>query len=531
MSDEKTLNAIEEARLLDESICPETMASTVFFSQDGTLFASLVEQGLTVIFDEGEKKWYPTAFVEDGKRITREEAETIYEENSPFFDLDILFQQRLNRQLAETTKELKEINERLKNKEKGDAVDWQFAEKASHCSFYEYEGSYYLEHRDLELLIKLDKNNVWQEIPYKLNLLRRFEHSLKPEEAQELCAEFPPWPLLEAHFAKKTKSVEEKYLNLRQNTTKKVIGWTYSPTFNFLRRENISPEEEAAIVNDLIEHGYFFAGDCHDDDFSTASPVMEDYSYIALSTYHMATLMAHAQGNFDKYGYSLYQYRSLMNEDSFVFPDGHLSKPNPQTFPRVFETDEATLEVLFCLKKRDMSYLLFEVPVPEDGYYWPGEILTLRHEEEEVKVFVRGVYRFENLPEQIYGIETLNNSWLSEYYFSKDRLSDNFPKLCLAIEAVDKLDDEYRNEDAKILSEYCYPGLVSRVDFYLDKEVGWLYCVDRDHPEKVFGFDLDEKQYWEEVSFGPLGEKIDLDEAYEITGPYMDPWRYIYFAS
>ena len=140
---------------------------------------------------------------------------------------------------------------------------------------------------------------------------------LGKEEFNKIIQAIPPFDAFREYETLEANKTIEYYNNLRKQTDKKVIGWV-SKTKGYRPANDKNELYSAAILNDIIEHKYFFVAD-----WNQLIPVFEDKKYLDLSSRAMGFLIALSRGEADDFSYVDYAF----GEPFFFEEDDFFNKP------------------------------------------------------------------------------------------------------------------------------------------------------------------------------------------------------------
>lgn len=102
-----------------------------------------------------------------------------------------------------------------------------------------------------------------------------------------------------------------------------VIGWTSCTDSRFLSHSPVTACVELAVRKEIVEHGYCFGGDMHED----YCPVLCDGTLVDLSWRGWGGLMARARGENGDYDYMHYYMNVLIGPALCKYPE---EKPDPK---------------------------------------------------------------------------------------------------------------------------------------------------------------------------------------------------------
>lgn len=196
--------------------------------------------------------------------------------------------------------------------EEGDDITF-FAKTINLCLSVDDDGVLYCQEFYKNRAVAYDKSEgVWKRID--LNAVPENAKTLSDEEANEVYKNNPPFDALD-EIKKEAENKRLKFWQeLRATTKRKVIGWAY-PT-DKVKVENCDDEKTAALVNDIVEHGYFFTGDCID-----LLPIFDDYTCTDFSSRGWGGIIALSKDDGDEMAYTNYAWNGLYEDiSSFKYP-------------------------------------------------------------------------------------------------------------------------------------------------------------------------------------------------------------------
>ena len=281
--------------------------------------------------------------------------------------------------------------------------------------FKDEDGNLYCEDYVSNLLVVFIKNKNCWEVCSKEEKEQVKQNKTFDVSFDKTWKEFESKSLLPLQALKEAKEIankeyEEYWKDKRDHPKRKVIGWTDQEDLPFLPIEPDDNDEHfAALVNDIYDHGYFFAGDEIE-----LIPIFDDYRTLHLSSRSMGQAMALANGDGDSMAYALYAWAGRLYDD-YDMDDTVLPNNGPYRKSDVLDLDEPTYKYLkdyvhefwytdHSTDDLDSSMLIIPVPLSEKMFW--GEKLTIKNkntgETFETKTHdIRCVYYKEELEEYI----------------------------------------------------------------------------------------------------------------------------------
>ena len=205
---------------------------------------------------------------------------------------------------------------------------------------------------------KVDEDAVYDEFNGPL-LLKRIQ-----ETEERICAE-----------------EDKRVIELAKNTKRKIIGWAFYPYGGkLLINKEKSDEVYAAVVKDVLTHGYFFSGEAFQN--LDMFPILEDYTYVDFSRRGFGALMALTHGDHGPFAYARYSdevepWEDAVTPEAGLYPEYGLANEDPieidgELFDDIFEKAEQAKEL------QEPLYLI-PAPFPESGkFYFPNEAVYLK---------------------------------------------------------------------------------------------------------------------------------------------------------
>lgn len=247
-----------------------------------------------------------------------------------------------------------------------------------------------------EMLVEWAEDH-WEERPFDA-LPEGEGEEQEDDRAIAFAGGVKPWPLFHQMQAKKEAEWKARREKEIAQCKRQVIGWMTSPGFSaaFLRKEDSEEEEYDAVIRDIQQHGYLFAGEEHQDKEDEAVyPVLDDYRYHVFSRRGFGDLMAEAHGDFSEYGYARYTEARWPEEESRFPPK---SKTLVEEEPaHEFELPDAEFDS-FLSRYEYVSPCYFVLPLGK-GHYWLDEKITLKCKEKSWSGAIIALHCFQSREE------------------------------------------------------------------------------------------------------------------------------------
>ena len=224
----------------------------------------------------------------------------------------------------------------------------------------------------------LYQDNDWKEVEFAS--VPKEGESVDLDEIYENYAGVKLWMRLKEAEMRICVEEDERVLALAKETKRKIIGWAYYPYGGkLLINKEKSDEVYAAVVKDVIEHGYLFSGEA----FQTLDmfPVLEDYTYVDFSRRGFGALMALCHDEHGPFAYAAYSdevepWEDTVTPDAGLYPELSLANEDPiEIDGEIFDDIIAKAEESHDL---DEALYLLPVPLPEGKYYFLNEAIYLK---------------------------------------------------------------------------------------------------------------------------------------------------------
>ena len=139
------------------------------------------------------------------------------------------------------------------------------------------------------------------------------------ELAKLIFKAIPPYDCFLEYDRVEEEKTLQYYDDLRKNTPKKVIGWLKEP-YDYEPADSAEGDDiyGAAIINDIVEHNYFFVAD-----WMQLIPVFNDGTYLELSSRSMGFLIGISRRQAKELDYVDYAF----GEPYWDEPDSFFNKP------------------------------------------------------------------------------------------------------------------------------------------------------------------------------------------------------------
>lgn len=233
--------------------------------------------------------------------------------------------------------------------EEGDDVDF-FAKCISLILMHNPEGDYYCwDYATQRVIMYSEKRKCWERYPFDDYM----DYPEVPrEEALEFYKEHPPFALLEEMENEHEQEILKEWDDLRNKTPHKVVGWIYRINGLYKRANDEDGLYSAALINDIDEHQYAFAGQSID-----LVPIFEDGTFIDFSSRGWGHILALAYREAKDFSYSGYAFYGF----------DHTNYPDEGTYDKRVANVTISDEDFQGIKKYISTFL--EDPKNEDYYY------------------------------------------------------------------------------------------------------------------------------------------------------------------
>jgi len=194
--------------------------------------------------------------------------------------------------------------------EDGDDIDF-IAKIISLLLYSDNEGNLYCEDYHAKRAVFFSHTTKkWKPIEFDSYDRDALKH-IDSEEAEPIYKEYPPFDALDAIRHDKTSATFTYWAKKRQETPRKVVGWVY---YLDARAFPVTDDEDdshtAALINDIVEHQYYFGGDQMD-----MMPIFDDGTTIDFSSRGWGWVVAASLNEFDEMSYSTYAFTGWLPEE------------------------------------------------------------------------------------------------------------------------------------------------------------------------------------------------------------------------
>ena len=190
-----------------------------------------------------------------------------------------------------------------------------FVKTVSLLFFVDKDGTLYCFDYYQRRSVRFDKNSYKWVMDSKCDLddFEGFDE-VDEETAKALFKSIPPFECFGEMEVLAEQETLKYYEKVRKETPRKVVGWL-SRVSDYIEADDNQVFYSAAIINDIIEHNYFFVAD-----WMNLIPVFDDGTYLCLSSRSMGYLIAISKNEAKDFSYVRYAFgQEFWDEDDSFF--------------------------------------------------------------------------------------------------------------------------------------------------------------------------------------------------------------------
>ena len=187
--------------------------------------------------------------------------------------------------------------------EEGDDLDF-IARTISMFLYVDKDGNYICEEYDTKRAVLYDHlKKKWEPIPFE-SYDRDQLTQIMDEDKDNLLKVIPPFEVLDSIRNQQSNETGLYWAKKRQETKRKVIGWVYASDYKDYQQANDDDDSyAAALINDIVEHQYYFAGDMME-----YMPLFDDGKYVNYSSRGWGYIISISREEYDEMDYSTYAF-------------------------------------------------------------------------------------------------------------------------------------------------------------------------------------------------------------------------------